>query len=91
MFLRGRSRTDVGKEIIEELGFHQMLWNAKKDAIHVHLTCGGYSPWGGPNSCLFRPLWPSAVWERLVRSPVLAEPRSIVSSRSTTARRRSGS
>ncbi|HYO67179.1 MAG TPA: Imm52 family immunity protein [Archangium sp.] len=73
LFLKGRNRTDVGKEVIEDLGFHQMVWNAKKDAIHVHMTCGGYSPWGGPNSCLLNPLWKSAVWERLVRSPVLVE------------------
>ena len=72
LFLKGRNRTDVGKEVVEELGFSLMVWNAKKDAIHVHLDCGGYSPWGG-NSCLLRPLWPSTVWERLVRSPVLAE------------------
>ncbi|HEX5747094.1 MAG TPA: Imm52 family immunity protein, partial [Archangium sp.] len=71
-FLKGGNRTDVGKEVIEELGFHQMVWNAKKDAIHVHLNCGEYSPWGG-NSCLFAPLCKSTVWERLVRSPVLAE------------------
>ncbi|WNG61166.1 hypothetical protein F0U59_45485 [Archangium gephyra] len=72
LFLKGRRRTDVGKEVIEDMGFGLMMWNAKKDAIHVHLNCGEYSPWGG-NSCLLNPLWKSAVWERLVRSPVLAE------------------
>ncbi|HEY0094673.1 MAG TPA: Imm52 family immunity protein, partial [Archangium sp.] len=29
-FLKGRSRTDVGREVIEDLGFLQMVWNAKK-------------------------------------------------------------
>ncbi|HYO67798.1 MAG TPA: Imm52 family immunity protein, partial [Archangium sp.] len=72
LLLKGRHRTDVGREVIEELGFSQMVWNAKKEAITVRFSCGGYS-WGGPNSCLIRPIGKSAVWERLVRSPVLAD------------------
>ncbi|WPB75573.1 Imm52 family immunity protein [Archangium violaceum] len=72
LFLKSRHR-GASKTVLEDMGFSRMLWNAKKDAIHVHLHCGGYSPWGVPNSCLLNPLWPSAVWERLVRSPVLAE------------------
>ena len=71
-FLKGRLRTDVGKEVIEELGFSQMVWNAKKEAIMITFSCGGYS-WGGPNSCLVRPIGKSAVWDRLVHSPVLVE------------------
>ena len=72
-FLKGRSRTDVGREVIEELGFLQMVWNAKKEATDLHLNCGGYSPWGGPNSCLLNPPSQGAVRERLLRAPVLAE------------------
>ncbi|MFE8605745.1 Imm52 family immunity protein [Archangium violaceum] len=72
-FLKGRSRTDIGKEVIEDLGFSRMVWNAKKEAINISFCCGGYSPWGNPNSCLIHPFGPSAVWERLVHSPVLAE------------------
>jgi len=71
LFLKSRHR-GADKTVLEDMGFSRMVWNAKKDAIHVRLNCGGYSPWGG-NSCLFTPLWKSAVWERLVRSPVLAE------------------
>jgi hypothetical protein len=72
LFLKSRHR-GASKTVLEDMGFSRMLWNAKKDPIHVHLHCGGYSPWGGPNLCLLNPLWPSAVWERLVRSPVLTE------------------
>ncbi|HZI02626.1 MAG TPA: Imm52 family immunity protein [Archangium sp.] len=72
-FLKGRSRTDVGKEVIERLGFSQMVWNAKKEATDLHLTCGGYSPWGGPNLCLLKPPRQGAVRERLLCAPVLAE------------------
>ncbi|WNG54365.1 hypothetical protein F0U59_05895 [Archangium gephyra] len=71
--LKGRSRTDVGKEVIERLGFSQMVWNAKKEATRLHLTCGGYSPWGGPNLCLLNPPRQGVVRERLLRAPVLAE------------------
>jgi hypothetical protein len=43
-FLKGRNRTDVGKEVIEKLGFSQGLWNAKEKATDLSMTCGGYSP-----------------------------------------------
>ncbi|KFA88587.1 Imm52 family immunity protein [Archangium violaceum] len=72
-FLKGRPRTDVGRKVIDDLGFRQMAWNAKKEAIMISFSCGKYSPWGGPNTCLLSPIGKSAVWDRLVRSPVLAE------------------
>jgi hypothetical protein len=72
-FLKGRSRTDVGREVIEDLGFRRMVWNAKKEATDLHLSCGGYSPWGGHNLCLLYPPRQGAVRERLLRAPVLAE------------------
>ncbi|MGZ3457245.1 MAG: Imm52 family immunity protein [Archangium sp.] len=72
-FLSGRIRADVGKKFIEDLGFLQMVWNAKKEATEIHLSCGGYSPWGGPNSCLLYPTREVTVRERLLRAPVLAE------------------
>lgn len=71
-FLKGRLRTDVGKEVIEELGFSQMVWNAKKESTEIHMSCGGYS-WGGPNSFLLYPPRQGTVRERLLRAPVLAE------------------
>jgi hypothetical protein len=73
ILLRGRFRTDVDNEIIEDLGFSQSMWNAKKEATDIRLSCGGYSPWGGPNSCLLNPTREGAIRERLLRTPVLAE------------------
>ena len=71
--LKGRNRTDVGREVIEDLGFRQMVWNAKKEATDIHLSCGKYSPWGGPNTCRLEPPRQGAVRERLLRLPVLTE------------------
>ena len=73
LLLMGRPRTDVDKEVIEDLGFMQMMWTAKKEATEIHLACGGDSPWGGPNSCLLYPTRERAVRERLLRAPVMAE------------------
>jgi hypothetical protein len=73
LLLRGRARTDVDKEVIEDLGFSQIMWNAKEEATDLHLSCGGYSPWGGPNSCLLKPPRQGAARERLLRTPVLIE------------------
>ena len=39
----------------------------------LHLTCGGYSPWGGPNVCLLELDKKGALRERLLHAPVLAE------------------
>ncbi|EPX61286.1 hypothetical protein D187_001069 [Cystobacter fuscus DSM 2262] len=71
--MQGRNRTDLGKEVIEDLGFSQMMWNEKKDPTHLSISCGGYSPWGGPNSCLLNPPRAGPVRERLLRAPVLTE------------------
>ncbi|WPB76101.1 Imm52 family immunity protein [Archangium violaceum] len=73
LLLKGRNRTDVGREVIEDLGFSRIVWNAKKEATEIHLTCGGYSPWGGPNLCLLYPPRQGVVRERLLRAPVLTE------------------
>jgi hypothetical protein len=71
--LKGRSRTDVGKEVIEDLGFMRVMWNAKEGATDLGLRCGKYSPWGGPNYCLLNPPRQGAARERLLRVPVLTE------------------
>ncbi|KFA91791.1 Imm52 family immunity protein [Archangium violaceum] len=73
LFLRSNLRTDAGKKRIEDMGFRQMVWNAKKEATEINLYCGKYSPWGGPNSCLLKPTREAAIRERLLRTPVLAE------------------
>ena len=72
-FLKGRHSRRASKKVIEDLGFLQSMWNAKKEATDIYLTCGGYSPWGGPNSCLLTPTREAPVRERLLRTPVLAE------------------
>ena len=73
LFFKGRHRTGVSKKISEDMGFRQMVWNAKKEATNIHLSCGKYSPWGGPNVCLLYPSKEMPVRERLLRVSVLAE------------------
>jgi len=72
LLLKGRSRNDVDKGVIEDLGFSQMVWNTKKEATYVSLDCGVYSPWSS-NSCLLRSLGLKGLQERLLRVPLLAE------------------
>lgn len=67
---KSRSRTDRGKKVIEPLGFIRILWNAKRDASEIHLSCGGYSP-GMMNFCLFNPIRRGPVRERLLTEPVM--------------------
>jgi hypothetical protein len=42
---QGRNRTDVGKQVIEDLGFHIGMWNRRESQNEVGLsvTCGLYS------------------------------------------------
>jgi hypothetical protein len=65
-------RTDAGNKVIEEFGFREYVWNAKKERTRLEFRCGGYSP-GGPNSCLLEPPDEGPARERLLRAPVLAE------------------
>ena len=71
--LRGRNRTDVGKKVIEDLGFSQMVWNAKREATYLDVACGGYSPWGGPNYCLLKPTPEEPIRERILQNAVLTQ------------------
>jgi hypothetical protein len=73
LFLRGRNRTDEGKRVIEDLGFRESVYNAKKGPTSLSFHCGAYTPWGGPNSCLLLPPNEGPVRERLLSAPVLAE------------------
>jgi|SRR5690242_4128668 len=72
LFLRSRSRTDIGKKVIEVLGFSKIVWNAEKPMTRLHLNCGAYS-WGGGNGCLLELATKGALRERLLHAPVLAE------------------
>jgi hypothetical protein len=73
LFLHGRNRTDVDKEVIEDLGFRVHVVNTKKDATCIQLHCGEYSPWGSGNTCLINPPGEGPVSERIWSAPVLAE------------------
>jgi hypothetical protein len=73
-FLRGRVRTGRRRSVVvEDLGFLQIVWNAKKEQTRLHFSCGAYSPWGPGNNCLLHPPTQGEVTERLLRAPVLAE------------------
>jgi hypothetical protein len=72
LFLRNRHRTDIGKKVIEDAGFSTIVWNAEKPMTRLHLSCGGYSPWGGPNLCLLARARKGILRERLLHAPVLA-------------------
>ncbi|HEX8819487.1 MAG TPA: Imm52 family immunity protein [Archangium sp.] len=73
LFLRGRNRTDVGKEVIEHLGFMVHVWNAKKERTRIELHCGEYSPWGAGNTCIIDPPDEGPAAERILSTPVLTE------------------
>jgi hypothetical protein len=73
LFLRGRNRNDVDKGVIEDLGFSEIVVNARKDSTSLHLHCGEYSPWGGGNTCLIFPPLEGPVAKRILSAPVLAE------------------
>ena len=45
---KGRHRRDVGRQPIDELGFHVMIWNGGEEpakSINLSVHCGLYSPW----------------------------------------------
>jgi hypothetical protein len=71
LFQRGRNRTDVGRKVIEELGFGLMAWNSKKGETLLQINCGTYSP-HSTNVCKadLPSEGPSA--ERLLDAPALA-------------------
>ncbi len=71
LFLRGMLRGDSDKKVIEEFGFREYVWNAKKERTRLELRCGGYSL-GGVNSCLLEPPNEGPVRERILSTPVLA-------------------
>ncbi|MFY0573679.1 Imm52 family immunity protein [Cystobacter fuscus] len=73
LFLRGRIRTDVDNEVIEELGFGAHVWNAKGPQwSRIELRCGCYST-GAVNTCLFYPPEEGPLREQVLRAPLLAE------------------
>ncbi len=74
LFLRGRVRAGPGKvDVIEDLGFLETVWNAKKERTRLELYCGAYSPWGAGNACILDPPKSGEVKDRILRVPVLEE------------------
>jgi len=73
LFIRRMLRSDVDKTvIIEEFGFREDVWNAKKDATSVSFHCGAYSR-RAVNTCVIDPPDEGPVRERILSAPVLAE------------------
>ena len=51
LFRHGRNRTDVGKKVIEDLGYYLHVWTAtRKERTRVNIHCGVYTPFSC-NSC----------------------------------------
>jgi len=73
LFLRGMNRTDADRKVIEDLGFREYVWNAKRGRTRVELHCGEYSPFGAGNTCLIYPPEEGPGRERILATPVLAE------------------
>jgi hypothetical protein len=73
LFLRGMNRTDADRKVIEDLGFREYVWNAKRGRTRVELHCGEYSPFGAGNTCLIYPPEEGPGRERILAAPVLAE------------------
>lgn len=69
--LKTRRRTDVGKKVIDDMGFGSILWNAGEPPAYIHLGCGSYSR--GGNMCLLYPPKAGPVQERLLHAPIVAE------------------
>ena len=74
LLLLSRIRTDGKKKVIEDLGFNENFWNAKKERARILLHCGDYSSFGNiSNSCIFHPPTEGKVHERVLRVSVLAD------------------
>ncbi len=72
LFSRGRNRTDFGKQVIEDLGFREQVWNSKKDPTYLRFHCGAYAPGGGPNNCLLYPPREEPMRGQILSMPVLS-------------------
>lgn len=73
LLLQGRNRTDVGKRVIEDLGFRQIVLNAKKTPTRIHIHCGEYSSFGSGNNCLLYPPDEGPGREQMLRAPLMTD------------------
>jgi Immunity protein 52 len=51
LLLAGRNRRDIGKEVIEDLGFRISLWNGEEDAQDASFSAESGLSAGNPNLC----------------------------------------
>jgi hypothetical protein len=73
LFRRGRNRTDVGKIVIEDLGFSIMVWTRERgDNTRVHIRCGAYTPFIS-NVCVATLPSEDAASERILTVTVLTQ------------------
>ena len=75
LLLKGRNRTDFGRQVIPELGFSFYAWNGgedDQDGVGINFVCGCYAH-RVANYCLIR--LPSGEYsrERVMRIPVLID------------------
>jgi hypothetical protein len=74
LLFRGRSKRDIGGDVMEELGFSMRLWNGGEDcqSVGFSVTCGGYARnpnvW---NSCVINLPSEGHPSERLLKVEVL--------------------
>jgi hypothetical protein len=73
LFQRGRNRTDVGRKIIEDLGFSIVVWTPeRKNSTMVRIHCGVYTPFSG-NSCRMEMPAEGTTTERLLNVAVMRQ------------------
>jgi hypothetical protein len=74
LLLRGRNRTDLGKQVIEDLGFGLRVWNQQPDgrSTKVSLRCGAFTE-AVSNVCLLNPPSQGDAAERLLSAPALTQ------------------
>ena len=74
LLLRGRIRTDVDKEVIEDLGFRLNVWNQRPDAqaTKLSISSGVYTEWVS-NVCLLDLPSQGEAAERMLTAPVLSQ------------------
>jgi hypothetical protein len=74
LLLEHRARTDLDKQIIEDLGFSLRVWNQPPDdrASKVSIRCGVYTE-AVSNMCLLSPPSEGEAAERMLTAPMLSQ------------------
>jgi hypothetical protein len=74
LLLHGRIRTDLHKQVVEELGFSLHVWNQRPDAkaTKLDISCGGFTETVS-NVCLLKPPSEGEAAERMLSLPTLLQ------------------